>query len=271
MMDKAHNQTDNIIVELEKQIQKEYQKAYTQIRKEMAEVFAKMQLTGDFKKRFELSMKYDRLSKLSERCSEIIRTASINATKLINTTEPNVYLLNYNDIAKQLNIPTLPKSLVKKVLDNEINPYTKIAEMKLKNFDSIIGNFETAILDGFKNGEGTTKIAKRIKGLLEINTRDAQRIARTESTRIENQARNDVGRVGKEKYGLNIWKRWIATKDNRTRDEHLEVDRLEVPFDEPFIMPNGDQLMFPGDTSLGADASNTINCRCTFIEFVKED
>lgn len=269
MQDKAHNETDKIIAQLEKQIQQEYQKAYTQIRKEMADVFAKMQLTGDFKERFELSMKYDRLTKLSERCSEIIRNASVNATRIINKTEPNVYALNYNELANELNIPVLPKSVIKKVVEEEINPYTKIAEMKLKNIDSIIGNFETAILDGFKNGEGTTKIARRIKNLLEINTRDAQRIARTESTRIENQARNDVGRVGKEKYGLNIWKRWVATKDERTRDDHLEMDGVEVPFDEPFIMPDGSELMFPGAS--GGEPSQVINCRCTFIEFIKED
>lgn len=270
MQDRAHSQTDKIIAQLEKQIQQEYQKAYTEVRKEMATTLAKMQLAGDFKERFDLSMKYDRLTKLSERCSKIIRTAGVNATRIINQTEPNVYALNYNEIAGKLDVPVLPKSLVKKVVEGEINPYSKIAEMKLKNVDSIIGNFETALLNGFANGEGTTKIARRLKNLLETNTRDAQRIARTESTRIENQARNDVGNVGKEKYGLNIWKRWIATKDERTRDEHLQMDGVEVPFDEPFVLPNGDKMMFPGDISFGADASNTINCRCTIVEFVKE-
>jgi len=50
--------------------------------------------------------------------------------------------------------------------------------------------------------------------------------------------------------------------DGRTRETHLEMDGQEVGMDEPFVAPEGDRLMFPGDTALGADPSETINCRC---------
>ena len=30
-------------------------------------------------------------------------------------------------------------------------------------------------------------------------------------------------------------------------------------------------MMFPGDISLGADAGQVINCRCTVVEFIKRD
>jgi hypothetical protein len=30
----------------------------------------------------------------------------------------------------------------------------------------------------------------------------------------------------------------------------------------PFVLPDGSRMMYPGDTSLGADAGQTINCRC---------
>jgi hypothetical protein len=56
---------------------------------------------------------------------------------------------------------------------------------------------------------------------------------------------------------------WDATGDARTREDHLEMDGQEVVgFDAPFIAPDGSQMMFPGDTSLGAPGKQTIQCRC---------
>lgn len=270
-MDAVHNKTDRILLNVEKLIKLEYQKAYNEVRKEMSVVIGKMALTGDFQERLKLAEKYDRLGKLSERCSKIIQNANKQAVKTINDNLGGIYNINYNYIADKFDFPVLPKSLAQKIVKGEVSPYTRIAEMKLKNTDSIITRFETELLNGFKDGEGTSKIARRIKDVLEINTRDAQRIARTESSRIENKARMDAGKVGKEKYGLEIWKRWVATKDDRTRDDHIEMDGVEVPYDEPFVLPDGSEMMFPCDESLGADAGQVINCRCTFVEFVKND
>jgi hypothetical protein len=44
----------------------------------------------------------------------------------------------------------------------------------------------------------------------------------------------------------------------------------EVPQDEPFVLPDGSKMMFPADISLGAPPEQTINCRCTMIEFIKD-
>lgn len=58
---------------------------------------------------------------------------------------------------------------------------------------------------------------------------------------------------------------WTSILDNRTRTgefNHVEADGQEVPTNEPFIV-SGEELMFPGDTSLGASLGNVINCRCS--------
>lgn len=59
-----------------------------------------------------------------------------------------------------------------------------------------------------------------------------------------------------------VKREWDATLDDRTRDTHRAMDGQEVGLDEPFKTPDGELLMFPGDYSLGADASEIINCRC---------
>lgn len=56
---------------------------------------------------------------------------------------------------------------------------------------------------------------------------------------------------------------WQATPSERTRHSHMEMNGQEVPYGMPFTSPvTGAQLMFPGDTSLGAPGGETINCRC---------
>lgn len=56
---------------------------------------------------------------------------------------------------------------------------------------------------------------------------------------------------------------WDATPSARTRDTHAAMDGQEVPLGQPFTSPSGAQMRFPGDTSLGAPARETINCRCS--------
>lgn len=57
-------------------------------------------------------------------------------------------------------------------------------------------------------------------------------------------------------------KKWIDVGDKRERKTHLEVGGTILPIDEPFSV--GDSLLqFPKDTSLGASADETVNCRCS--------
>lgn len=58
------------------------------------------------------------------------------------------------------------------------------------------------------------------------------------------------------------YKIWDAAADARTRPDHAAMDGQKRNLDEPFDTPDGYQLMHPMDTSLGAPASATINCRC---------
>ena len=56
-------------------------------------------------------------------------------------------------------------------------------------------------------------------------------------------------------------KEWQDTGDGRTRPDHAAADGQTVPIDQPFIV-GGYQMMRPGDSSMGAPASQVIRCRC---------
>lgn len=98
-------------------------------------------------------------------------------------------------------------------------------------------------------------------------TRDsAIRAARTATTNAENAGRQD-GFIAAEEMGIQVKKRWVATKDMRTRHEHGMADGQVVPADQPFEV-GGEKLMFPADTA--GSPWNVYNCRCAMRTVEKE-
>lgn len=57
-------------------------------------------------------------------------------------------------------------------------------------------------------------------------------------------------------------KEWNTILDNRTRPAHAVADGQVVAVNTPFIVAS-EQLMAPGDTSMGASVGNVANCRCS--------
>lgn len=64
------------------------------------------------------------------------------------------------------------------------------------------------------------------------------------------------------------FKRWLATKDDRTRDTHLEADGQVAPIGTPFTV-GGYSLMFPGDPA--APPEEICNCRCTQVSATRSE
>jgi len=64
-----------------------------------------------------------------------------------------------------------------------------------------------------------------------------------------------------------ITKEWDDCGDNRVRRSHASMAQKYgkgrgLPLDEPFILPSGAKMLYPGDQSLGAPAKEIIQCRC---------
>lgn len=63
-------------------------------------------------------------------------------------------------------------------------------------------------------------------------------------------------------------KSWDATGDKRTRLDHLQMEanyKSGIPVKEAYVFPDGSKAMYAGDNSLGAPASQLIQCRCRNI------
>lgn len=115
--------------------------------------------------------------------------------------------------------------------------------------------------------EGQYSVDKAREALQEsypFSNHRAEKIAHTEIL--------GAGRTGQyfadKQSGIVIGKKWRSALQERTREGHREADNQVVALDEPFYVANADgqveRLLYPGDTSLGATASNVINCRCWY-------
>lgn len=92
----------------------------------------------------------------------------------------------------------------------------------------------------------------------------AEVIARSESITALRAGRDEGVKQAIEQGAMqNVKKEWDATGDARTRPDHLSMSGQIVDMEKPFTAPDGSLLMYPGDVSLGASASQTTMCRCT--------
>jgi HK97 family phage portal protein len=111
--------------------------------------------------------------------------------------------------------------------------------------DTTFNSLVRTLTEGTNNGEGIGDLKQRVRDVYgEIPDHRASLIARTEATNANNEGILEQFRTSDIVKG----KEWIATLDDVTRDEHVELDGEIAGVNKVFS--NG--LMFP----------NEPNCRC---------
>lgn len=101
------------------------------------------------------------------------------------------------------------------------------------------------IVTGLDRGEGIGDLTERVQSVYsQYPEWRANLIARTEATAANNEGLLEQYRASSVVKG----KEWVATIDDRTRDEHFDMDEETVPLDSPF--------------SNGLDYPQEPNCRC---------
>jgi len=139
-------------------------------------------------------------------------------------------------------------------------------ERRDKRFDGIV---ERAIAEGKPVATADIdKIVSRYQSsLLKLR---GETIARTEAGAALNFGRQTHAENIAAETGAEVWKRWESGPDDGLqRESHTEANGQEVRIDKPFIV-GGFELQFPGDYSLGADAGEVINCRCSVSYEIRE-
>lgn len=199
---------------------------------------------------------------MTKAVAEEMVNADKTAAAYVNGKLPEIYSLNYNALADQTagiegySFELVNADAVKHLAttDKSLLPYKKVDGKNVERWNTQKVNSE--VLQGIIQGESVQKIAKRLSNVVGMEKNSAIRNARTTTTGAENRGRFDSYERA-QKDGIILKKRWIATHDPRTREEHIELDGQEVDVDEPFHNSLGD-IMYPGDPD--ADPANVYNC-----------
>lgn len=146
--------------------------------------------------------------------------------------------------------------------------YLRAAVNRLKNVGNLIWtSIKDTLAEGYAAGETTHQLAARVRAVAsDVSAKRALVIARTEVISAANAASLAQVQLGGFT-DLECSKRWLATDDEHTREEHRLADGQTVGLSESFFV-GGEFLQVPGDPNGRAD--NVIQCRCT-VEFVFAD
>ena len=273
------NDIDNYIDKLINQADKEIETLFAKRLKEIKQIIANMYEKYD---RDEPQVtwtefnKYNRLNKEFNRIGQMLSQDYREVAKAIKQSQQNIYIEKYmmslflyemaSQTSMNFDIPTT--QTIQTAIEQPIE-FIKLVPTLQKHRDDTLKRIRMHITQGIMSGEGYSKIAKALRDDLGMAKAQSVRVARTETGRALSQAGLDSAMVAKDN-GLDMKKRWYATKDTRTRDTHRHLDGTSVDIEDNFhssgcVGPA--PKLFVGVAS----AKENINCRCKLLYYIDED
>lgn len=294
MGDIGHKLTDKELAALEKRIKRMYADSSAELSETIKDYFegfkardAKQKalleaddITEEQYKAWRLAQmgRGERFERLRDDLAERVYKANEVAAAYINDATPTIYSLNRNytaytieQVHGNVGFTLWDEQTVKRLLVDEPNLMPHYPEKRAvrRGIDLAYSKMQitASVISGILQGKSIDGIAKDLQGRIkDMEWSSAVRSARTAVTGAQNAGRQDTYEAA-AKMGIKVRKRWIATKDMRTRHEHGAADGQTVAIDEPFIV-GGEEMMFPGDRN--GSAWNVYNCRCTMRTVEKE-
>ena len=284
------NWTDKELEALEKRIAEVFKEAEKDLDKEVKDYFAKFKLrdkqmqelveAGEMSKddyqqwRLTQMGRGQRFEALRDKVAERYTQANEVANAYVNDMTPSIYSLNRNYEAYTIektvgscDFTMWDESTVRRLLveQPDLMPYYPPSRALNRGIDLAYGKDQITkhVTSGIIRGLAPGKIANELMtGITTMNRDSAVRAARTGITAAQNAGRLD-SYIAAENMGIQIKRRWMCTKDARTRLSHGMADgQIVVGTKKPFIV-GGYKMMFPGDKSLNAPGHEIYNCRCT--------
>ncbi|ARM68053.1 minor capsid protein [Staphylococcus phage IME1348_01] len=270
-----NNYIDKLVNQAEKEIEILFAKRLKEIKQIIANMYEKYDRDEPQVTWTEFN-KYNRLNKELNRIGQMLSQDYREVAKAIKQSQQNVYIEKYMmslflyEVASQtsmnFDIPTA--QTIQTAIEQPIE-FIKLVPTLQKHRDDTLKRIRTHITLGIMSGEGYSKIAKALRDDLGMAKAQSVRVARTETGRALSQAGLDSAMVAKDN-GLDMKKRWYATKDTRTRDTHRHLDGTSVDIEDNF---HSSGCVGPAPKLfIGvASAKENINCRCKLLYYIDED
>jgi len=297
--DEAHIWTDEELSKLERRIAAEYKKAAEELQEKADAYFERFkerdkaqkaligtivngrEYTVEDYKQWRLAQigRGKRFEALRDRLAERHTRANEVTAAYINGDMPKIYAMNHaytiqnvkgqaDGALDEIDFSLFDEQTVKRLLvkQPDLMPYYPQERAVNRGIDLAYGKRQitSVVTSGILQGQSINQMARHLMGrVTDMNRTSAIRAARTAVTQAENAGRQAAADELESK-GAILQKRWVATHDNRTRHYHIEADGQTVDNDKPFTV-GGEELMFPGDGSMGASGWNLYQCRCTRV------
>jgi len=291
--DEAHRWTDEQLAELEKRIAEEYKEAAEELQENIERYFAgfkkrdeemksligtvvngKVYTEGDYKQwRLAQIGRGKRFEGLRDKLAERYTKANEVTTAYTNDTTPGIYSLNRNyaaytieQVSGNVGFTLWDEQTVRRLIveQPELMPYYPPERAVKRGIDLAWGKRQitASVTSSILQGKSIKHMADDLQSRIQtMNRTSAIRTARTAVTGAQNAGRQDAF-VAAAKMGIRVEKKWVATKDSRTRHDHGMADGQIVPYDKPFHV-GGYELMYPGDQS--GPPHEIYNCRCRMV------
>jgi len=296
--DIGHEQTDQIIGQLEEKLAKVYGDAAKDIAEQARIYFEKFEARDeDMKARVGVDIteseykqwrvnqigRGERFEALQVKLAERMNTADEVAIEYLNEAVPSVYSLNRNYAAytieaagNNIDFTLWDERQVRKLLVQDPTVMPNYPEKKAvkRGINLAYGQqqIKKNVISGLLQGLTTKQMVARLTtDIPNMGRASATRAIRTAMTSAESGARADEY-ADAVNQGIEMEQEWVATHDFRTRASHGAADGTHVKIGGKFHLAGGD-LAYPGDPS-GAPAE-VYNCRCTlgpwFPELAEEN
>lgn len=207
-------------------------------------------------------------------CREL-SLAGVDAAKLIRDTLPAYYEAFDRETADIINAGIVnaglegkltrhTKQQIKVLTKEAESPFSKLAYNNLGSIPAVRRRLQNELAQATILGEDQRQIIKRIRAVTGQAEWQARRVAQTERTRVQSQARWEQSNRA-EAMGVRVVNEWSAGMVN-SRETHIALNGKKARQGECFP---GSPLRFPGDPT--APAREVINCRCVLVPDVLMD
>ena len=300
----SYELTEKELAILTKDIIENYRQVYNNVDALLKEQYLKYLSAVNTADYYNELIKYNRLTNLKAEISSIyLRYDKLNGqtiSDILATGFQGVYnrqMFAASWLIPDLAVRAIPKDLMslaingtvqnwKNITQSIINRYGSmslyqpmtgtLAELLKANSTAGLRTILSQLSQGLVSGQSYTDITRALRRTIGetmiINGEKAYsgalyktlRIVQTESNRVMNDAAYAQS-MSLQADGQDVYKIWIATLDDRTRDTHAELDGEKIRPDEEFVTSDGDRALSPGNFR---EASNNINCRCSIAEVI---
>lgn len=210
-----------------------------------------------------------RQERVIEGIVEELHAAGVEASDVIRGSMVDIYQTNRDEAVQlisagadragvNMTFAQFDNRQIAVILQENESPMSKIAYNNLGNNPAIRRRLQNELAQATVLGEGQRKLIERIRTVTGMSVSQARRVAQTERTRVQSQARWQAGEEAMAA-GVGVYNTWSARMIN-SRDTHISLNGKKAMQGEYF--PGG-VLRYPGDPT--APASEVINCHCVLV------